>query len=153
MRVACAVISRNLDCPGFPQLKPCLPCKPCLRQYADGEHYRVAGQFPSRVQDNLIPGNGLNTIPHGQFHTLVIEFLLQDLGHIIIKRRHDLVRCFCHSHMFPGCLQVFSHLKPDETSADYNHIADFLPGHVLVQLCDVIHIAHRKHVRKGYSLD
>ena len=82
-----------------------------------------------------------------------MKFLLQDLGHIIIKRHHDLVRGFRHSHMFPGCLKVLSHLKPDEASADHNHIADFLPGHVLVQLCDVIHIAHRKDMGKGYSLD
>ena len=71
---------------------------------------------------------------------------MQDLGHVVIKRRHDLVHGLNQGDFVTGMHQVFRNLAADKTAAYHGNILRFVVADVGIQLRNVYHIPNAKDI-------
>ena len=71
---------------------------------------------------------------------------MQDLGHVVIKRRHDLVHGLNQGDFVTGMHQVFRNLAADKTTAYHGNILRIVVTDVGIQLRNVYHIPNAKDI-------
>ena len=78
---------------------------------------------------------------------------MQDLGHVVIKRRHDLVHGLNQGDFVTGMHQVFRNLAADKTAAYDGNILRFVVADIGIQLRNVYHIPNAKDIIIANAFD
>ncbi len=96
-----------------------------LRPHPNGQHNQIGVELRPRLRTNhqcaaLRLFKARDPVTQHKPHSTGDQVLARIIGHLRIKRRHNLMRKFDDGHIHPAVRQVFGHLQTDEPAAD-NH--------------------------------
>ena len=81
-----------------------------------------------------------------QFHTVIHHLFMENLRHVMVKRRHDLVCGLNHRNMLTGHLQIFCHFDTDKPAPYHSYIFHSIGIQIIFQSHNIFHISNRKHM-------
>ena len=156
VRIAGLRIMIHPDAAAFPDLQSGLHGQCGIRLHADGHDDQIAWdaqRLPVTHRNDAVLFDRLHARAQMQLHAMVIQLLVQDLRHLFIKRRQDLIRPFDQGHILACLAGVFRGLDADEAAADD---ADPRNGGIIegtADLHDIADIADDVHIASADALD
>ena len=103
------------------QLQTGSPGKLAVWAHADRENHKLCAHSLSAVErDGHIPagiGKAGNAVSQAELHTVLRNVLMQELRHLVIKRRHHLIKHFYGEYLKTGATQILRHFKTYKASA------------------------------------
>jgi hypothetical protein len=76
---------------------------------------------------SIIGVESVHPIVQLDVYTLIHHALMNELGHLTIQRRHQLIRHFDDGYLQTPTRQVFRHFEPDKATSDH-HRSSSRPG-------------------------
>ena len=84
---------------------------------------------------------------------MIIQFLVQNLHHIIVIWRHNLPGSLNNRYLFSSFTQILSCLNADKTAANYRNLFHFSSVQIGLQSADIRHVSDGKHIASVDAFD
>ncbi|MPM36400.1 hypothetical protein SDC9_82996 [bioreactor metagenome] len=123
--------------------QPRIPGQLTVGPGADGQNHQARLHAAAAVQGHLysvaLLGEGSHAVTQQQAHALLLQMLMEQLGHLKIQRGHHLRQRLNEGDRKPCVTKVFRHLQADEAAA-HHHCALYPPaGH---RRLDAVGVGH-----------
>ena len=149
IRVVRLIIFVHMDRTGLTDLEPGRSRELRLGEDADGQNDRVGriGLLRAVPLDrHALLRDRLHVRVQQELNAVVVQLLVQDLDHILVKRLQDLTGQLRQRDVLPGQLQIFRSLNTNKAAADHEDTLRL----GLIQKClerdDVADIADGEHI-------
>ena len=89
---------------------------------ADGQDHHICLNTLSTLQVHRDPGRLLpemiNSVRQSQLYSVLLEMFMEQLRHLPVQRRHNLIHRFNQRDLKPRMTQIFRRFQSDESSSD-----------------------------------
>ena len=152
-RVAGLEVGVDFNATGFTDGKPRVFGQGGFRADSHGHHDGVGFDLPATGKFNGIAANFFHAVFYYQGHAVIQHLFMENLGHVVIKRRHDLVHGFDQGDFITGVYQVFRNFATDKAAAHNSNVFCLVGADIDIKLCDVHHIANTEDVFVADAFD
>ena len=126
MWITCLIVMVHFDGTSDTQFQTSLFRQRIFRRHSDGHHDGLRFDGTTGSQCHFVRTNRLDAVFQNQIYAIFHDFAIDDLDHIIIQWRHDLVLRFDQGNIVARHFQVLSDFKTDIAAAHDRHIFDFV---------------------------